>query len=403
MTDSKTNSTPELPHTNDSGKASGQTHQILICASLILMSLVLRFCLINFQSLDYQIHLSRWYDFLVQHGRWSGLGQMDEDVSNYPPLYLYLLSLASLLPLPKIYAIKLLSIAGDYAAAWYLWRIGRKLWPVGNRPVMLVAAFLFLPTVVTNSACWAQCDILYTTGFVASLYYFLDRRPGAATIAFGIACSLKPQAIFWCPLLAVLFINGRILWKHLLIPIAVYVIAGVPAILAGRPATHVLGHWMRVENLPGLVHNAPNWYQWVGAEPSGVLWKIGVSLTVLSSGLFVFFSRRDSRLIQAEDRWLISLALLSVLFPPFLLPGMHERYFFAADVLSLIFAFAVRWGWYPFVLIQTASFFSYFPFLFRSEPIDIGMLAILNLIAMAFVIIKLLFQENKNCTAAIEE
>jgi len=38
------------------------------------------------------------------------------------------------------------------------------------------------------------------------------------------------------------------------------------------------------------------------------------------------------------------MALLSVLFPPFLLPGMHERYFFAADVLSVLYAFCVPGG-----------------------------------------------------------
>ncbi len=119
----------------------------------LLASLVLRLGLFDFESDDYRAFLGRWYDFLVEHGRWNGLGLLTVDVANQSPLYLTLLSLSTMLPLPKLYAVKLLSIGCDYLAGWYVWRLARKIRP--NRPRMAwaaLAAFLFLPTVVLNSA-----------------------------------------------------------------------------------------------------------------------------------------------------------------------------------------------------------------------------------------------------------
>ena len=92
---------------------------------------LLRVSLFDFESEDYRLFLSQWYYFFVEHGRWQGLSELDERFASYPPLYMYLISLSTLLPLPKLYAVKLLSIASDYLAAWYLWRLGGRLCPSG--------------------------------------------------------------------------------------------------------------------------------------------------------------------------------------------------------------------------------------------------------------------------------
>jgi len=96
-------------------------------------SLLLRGSLLDFESGDYRVFLSRWYDFFLEHGRWHGLGQLDAEGVPYPPLYMYLISLSTLVPLPKLYAIKLISIAADYLTAWYLWRLGRQVALNGGR------------------------------------------------------------------------------------------------------------------------------------------------------------------------------------------------------------------------------------------------------------------------------
>jgi Gpi18-like mannosyltransferase len=350
---------------------------------LVAASLLLRLGLFNFESIDYRDYLSPWYDFFVAHGRWHGLSLVTVDVANQSPLYLTLLSLSTLLPLPKLYAIKVVSIGCDFLAGWYVWRLARKIRP--NRPQMAwaaLAAFLFLPTVVVNSALWGQCDVMYTTGFLASLLYLIEGRSAAAMVAFGVSCSLKPQAIFWCPLLAGLLGGGRLPWKWVWVPPAVYAACGLPSMLAGRPVLPVLAHWALVSNKPGLTLHAPNWYQWVEADDTAMLRAVGIGLALLAGTIFVRWMRKGPHEGRGAADWLVLAAMLSVLFPPFLLPGMHERYFFAADVLCVIYAVSARRGWLAVLLMQFASLSAYCPFLFGRPFVP----EILLPVAVAFVI-----------------
>ena len=70
---------------------------------------------------------------------------------------------------------------------------------------------------------------------------------------------------------------------------------------------------------------------------------------------------------------------------PFVLPAMHERYFFAADALSVAYAFAFRRGWRLAALIQAASAFTYLPYLFDWEPIPRPVLAGLMAVALGLL------------------
>jgi Gpi18-like mannosyltransferase len=155
------------------------------------------------------------------------------DFSSYPPLYLSMLSLATWLPLPKLYAIKAISLVFDYVAAFLVFQIVRQRFPHSPYPLVAGTVVLFLPTVFLNSAVWGQCDVIYTSALLATVLAFLKGRTGWALAAFGIACALKPQAIFLAPLLGGLFFRELSSWKAafkwILIPPAVYLLCGLPA------------------------------------------------------------------------------------------------------------------------------------------------------------------------------
>jgi Gpi18-like mannosyltransferase len=116
---------------------------------------------------------------------------------------------------------------------------------------------------------------------------------------------------------------------------------------------------------------------------------LAIVVTLLATVLFIATMNSGPRPHMSESQWLLSLALLGVLFPPFLLPGMHERYFFAADVFSLIYAFYSRGGWCVAVLVQIASALSYSPFLFRSNLVPQKFLAIGMCSALLWVVFDL--------------
>jgi hypothetical protein len=59
-----------------------------------------------------------------------------------------------------------------------------------------------------------------------------------------------------------------------------------------------------------------------------------------------------------------------VVLVPYLLPAMHERYFYLADTLTVLSAFYLpRRLWYLPIIEQFASLFSYLPFLLMSGGI----------------------------------
>jgi uncharacterized membrane protein len=70
---------------------------------------------------------------------------------------------------------------------------------------------------------------------------------------------------------------------------------------------------------------------------------------------------------------------------------MHERYFYMADVLSIVVAFYRPRLWLVPVLVQFASFFSYLPFLFgrrgaETTVIGFPVLAAAMLVALILVV-----------------
>lgn len=88
------------------------------------------------------------------------------------------------------------------------------------------------------------------------------------------------------------------------------------------------------------------------------------------------------------DTQVLLLATTSAIAVPFLLPSMHERYFYVADVLSVIVAFQrPRQLWYVPVLVQLSSLGSYLKFIapdvspYLSMPAH-GVLMLLALLAV---------------------
>ncbi len=381
----------------------------------IVGSLLLRLSVLDYESGDYKAFLSRWYDYFVEHGR---LTAFKDDFTRYPLLYLYVVSLSTLLPLPKLYAIKLFSILADYVAAWFIFKIVRHQFPQGPLPWVAALVMLLLPTVWFNSAVWGQCDAMFTAGLLAALYYVIVKKPLAAMVAFGLACALKPQAIYFVPFLAGWFFRERMPWKYVAVPPLVYALCGVPAIIGGKPVWDVLSRWTQHRNAPQLRElslGATNWYQWVSNSYYEIFLLPGIVLAIVAA-VFLILAMQEKfhaksltlslppfggeRVAEAKaqgivnsegaahETWLVTAALLSVLVVPYFLPGMHERYFYPADLLSLIYAVFVARGWVVAVLVQFCSFFTYLPYLFNQEPVPRPLLAIVMTVALAWVAIE---------------
>ncbi len=354
---------------------------------VIAASLACRWLCLDFRSGDFVGFLSPWYDFIQTHGGWRALRY---DFSDYSILYLYGLTFATYLPLPKLVAIKVLSIAGDYVAAGLIYRLVLARWREPWIALFAAALALGLPTVVMNGALWGQCDVLYSAALLGVVAGALAERPLGVVAAFGLACALKPQGVFLAPFVAGLLITGRVPWKWAPVAPAVYLLTGVPALLLGRPVMLALFNNTRQRSIPGLTLGATNFYQWVPGGWSDLMEPVGWALAAAAGGYLVlgmwWWERRPAAVRGAPAAFLVHSALLSALIMPYCLPAMHERYFFSADLLSLVYAFYHPKRWGVAVLIQFASAFTYLPYLFHLEPVPRPLLALVLTLALVWVV-----------------
>lgn len=338
-----------------------KSFSIYLSAALLALAFSLRAFCLNYETLDYQNFLKQWVEFFRQNGGFAALSQ---PVGNYNIPYLYFLALFSYIPASDLYLIKLLSIFFDVLMAWAAMGIVGKLGGSLAQRLGIFFTVLLLPTVVLNGALWGQCDSIYVALALMSIYWALDDRPVLSMLAMTLSFGFKLQAVFVMPVLAILWMQGKFKLRHFFIfPIA-YVVLVLPAVLLGRPFLDTITlYFSQTGSIgSGLNYNSPSVF--------GIFWN--VQNEVLASKLAIIFAFVFMLLIllicyvnrsRLSSRAMLAAAVLLAVGIPFLLPHMHDRYFFAGDILTVVLAFAC-WKYSPVApLCQFASLLGYHAYL----------------------------------------
>lgn len=358
---------------------------ILVVMGLAL-AIALRVSLLSFKSVDFFDYTRIWYNALKE----EGFATFRRDFSNYNLPYLYLLyGIVRLWPdLPAVVAVKIPSLAADFVTAWFAFRLVNLRQPNSYMKWAAGFAVLMTPTVVLNSAFWGQADAIYACLLVASTYFLSMRKDSSAMATFGLALAFKAQAIFLLPLVGALLLRRDIRWRTLLWIPAILLAALVPALAAGRSFVDLLMIYpSQAGQYEQLSMHAPTALAWIpdGGRYFGYFSSAGLILAAAGSLAFAWaIHRSPSKIMPAT---LVELALISAILVPFLLPRMHERYFYLADVLSVIIAFLLPGGYVAPLLMVTISFFSYQPTLFGVEPVPMAALA-LGVLALLAVLLR---------------
>jgi Gpi18-like mannosyltransferase len=358
-----------------------------LIVALVVVAAGVRYVGFALVSPDYEAFIRPWAEFIATHGGFSALS---EEFANYTMPYLYLLTgmvwLDEHLPVTLLTLVKLVSVGFDAMLAYYAARIAGLRHPGRLIPAFAGIVVALLPTVVLNGSYWAQCDSIYSAFTVAAVYHLLRDRPWTAMVLVGLAFSFKLQTVFFFPVLLVLVLAGRVRWYQLPVVPAVYVLLAVPAWLAGRPFADLMLIYAEQSGQYGsLTLNAPSVYAFVKAAPvvPDSLRSAGILLAV--AAVLVLAYTVLARRVALDPPGIVLLATASCILVPFLLPGMHERYFMLAEVLAVVAAFWMpRKLWHLPVLVQFATFLTYLSYLFRSgtSMVDLRFLAVLMFAAL---------------------
>jgi Gpi18-like mannosyltransferase len=339
--------TPDGP----ASKLTARTAAILTAISVA--ALAVRFPLRDFVVFDYTWYFGSWYRALQENG---GLLALRLPISNYTPPYLYLMILTNaVLPFAyPLHAVKIISVIFDFLCAFGALATIRDLTHSDLKAWVGYAAVLFCPTVVANSALWGQVDAIFTAFMVLSVWRLARHDRLGALLFYGLSFAFKFQAVFLAPLFLFLVLDGFFRWQDMLIIPSLYLAVNVPAVLLGRSPIDILTlYYGQVGQFSNLTMNGPSIYQWLPAQPASLLSNAGI----LAAALFVLgllvLLRRSGTPVTAQ---LLPVSMALLMGIPLLLPYMHDRYFFPADVLSIVTACVNRrLRWLPFPIVAGSA------------------------------------------------
>jgi Gpi18-like mannosyltransferase len=274
------------------------------------------------------------------------------------------------LPGATILKIKLVWSCFDVILVLFTYRLVALRRPGRRIPALAALVMAFLPTVVINSSYYGQCDAIWAGLAVGGLWLLLSRRDWWGVGLFTVALAFKPQAIFIFPLLLLLVLAGRVRWRTLLVIPVLYVLLDVPAFIAGRDPLELLTLYNPARqsgHVPLLTQNAPSVYAFLPVTGDiGTVRTLGDLFTAIVV-LGVIYTLIAGR-VELDNERIVTAAAFFALVVPFLLPGMHERYFYLADVLTLVLAFYRPRLWPVALLVEASSLLSYLHYLLLGIP-----------------------------------
>ena len=334
---------------------------VAVSAALVAAAFVLRGLCFSHVTLDYVNFLSQWVEYFRANGGFAALG---EPIGNYNVPYMYFLAAFSYLEINDLYLIKLLSVFFDIVLAWAAMSLTGLY--TASRAKRLTAFFgvLFLPTVILNGAYWGQCDSIYAAFAMLGIYFALSERPAAGMACIAVSFAFKLQAVFIMPIFVVLLITGRVNIRHFFIFPAVYILLMLPAVAAGMPFMDTITLYFDQMGTvgDGLNYNSPSIFAFAGPDTdAGLASTLGIfAAFALMAGVFAWAWAKKHRLTN----WaILGFAVILAVGIPFFLPHMHDRYFFVADILTLLLAAAAPELLALPVLTEFASLLGYHAYL----------------------------------------
>lgn len=355
--------------------------RILFLTAILLLAIVAKYLAYNYKSGDYEAFLKPWYDKIIELGK---IKSLKYKIGDYNVPYMFILAIFSYIPISPLILIKTLSVIFDVILAIYSSKLVYEFIKSNKNAILIsdicFGVILFLPTVFMNSAVWAQCDSIYVTFVIMSLYYLKKDKVLTSFILLGIAFAFKLQFIFILPIYILLYFkrNDISILHFIIIPI-VNVLMCLPAIIMGRGIKDcLLIYFSQTGTYKSLTLNYPNLYSLFG-EVFQNQSKVLVLLTIAIIGMISFYL--VYRKVKINDN-VIKIGLMFALITVYFLPRMHERYGFLVEILSIIYVFIYKKDFSLPVILQLSALSGYFMFLGEFDNLFFKLFSVLEFFAI---------------------
>lgn len=368
----------------------GQKKRLLNVVTLGLvigLGLLIRKELIWYVSRDWTGYFELWLGELGE----KGIRALAESFYDYAPAYMYLLLIAAQFGAKSMIAMKLISVFFDLvlaaAAGMIVYEIRRK-----ESYAMIAFSVVWLaPTVISNSSMWGQCDAVYCSFLLLTVLFLIKDRSRTAMIFYGIAFAFKLQALFWFPVILLLWLYKKIKTVDFIWIPAAYILSILPAWMAGRPLGELVGIYFAQTGIDvnRLSMKYPNIYYIIGElnlsewyRSAGILYAVGVILLFM---VVLIYKLMNTRL---TPELLLFICYSQGALALYFLPQMHERYGYFIEVVAVILGILnLKLFWVPVShILITFITYSYYYNYDKPKNIPIYVLSLMMLGLMLFMV-----------------
>ncbi len=309
-----------------------QKHLIILGLILLtIISIIIRWALMDYKSGDYNAYLINWWNEIKTY---SGINSLGHTIGDYNVPYLVCLLILTHITNNALYGIKIFSICFDYICSISIALIIYQLSFNKFKSFLGYAITIFAPTLILNSSYWGQCDSIYVSFILLCIWQLTKENYTCAFILYSIAFSFKLEAILFLPVLIILYFTNRkfTILNFALIP-SIFIVSTTPAIIAGRSMLNILLVLQnQTKEYKSLTLNYPNFYAFLSGDYK--YFKIfGIWLTIGILGIILISLIKNNIVIYNQS--LLKLSILIILICLFFLPSMHERYGLIIDLLSI--------------------------------------------------------------------
>lgn len=363
---------------------------IMFILVLTLIGFSARFSMFPKESGDYNKFLLVWYNQLADNGGFAGVGM---EIGDYMPTYYYFLAFLTYLPVEPLVGIKMISCIADLVMAYFGYKIVREMTGSVNKGIAAYGVLLFMPSVILNSAAWGQCDSIFTMFIAASIYFLIRDNDWAAAICFSVSFVFKIQAIFFAPVILILLIKKKMRLRTVSALPIVYMFAILPAWIAGGNLGDLLTVYFRqpyqygqpnmyIPNAWGLLSDVDS----MELVDAGVYFAGGVVLIAL---FWIYRSK-----FNVNNNIILSMSGLFTLLVPFVLPHMHERYYYLTTVITAIFVIVNIKKFWLFLIMEFCLFQAEAHNLFGKEAMDFNFSVLMVTLVLVWYF-KTLYEQMK--------